>query len=860
MKFNYKKIASILASAIMLSSTVGFAAAASYPTPFVSGGTADGVVVVGANGNDWMAAIDVAQKLSSQVSTTTATTGATATGGDSVNLASSSKLNYLEDLNDGGRTSITSTEMPTLLKSGTFTDDGGTSYTYSQSITVGSSKIEFGTSGGDMDDPIVHVQVGTDAASPLYTYKMNLYKNLDISNSTVKGNDVEILGQKYTIGAGSSTNGKKLVLFGAGVQKTLKEGESTEVTIGGNTHTVTITSITQLSTTNSVYVSVDGGTATSIAQDASARVGGLDIYAKTVIYSAKESTQNSATVSIGSSKITIENGQKVTYGANDDVILGTNCTVASTSTGISSVQVDIAKQKSTQDYLANGDSFVDPVFGGLKVNLVGVVPTLDDTAREEIVIDTDNNLQSKITFATMQSPSTPYTLTYAYDNDTVSTTVWPTLAHASNTNGRNMIQVVEGAAAHENDFYVVNEGDKGMILRIDSIAMTSGSSSNKVVLSDVITGTSYPITLGTGGDTASAVSIGGGQYYLNATPVNVTITWGTGASANNAGTYTTLYPRIQLKNGEFMAILSQYNNLTNNTKYILPDGAETLATTGSELGYTNTTLLEGRLVANINWTVTGIGAKSDANNLILGKLSGISTDSDNAPECNFSNTTGPTILIMEEKKNNDTSYGDFICIPLSTSGTSPMEIAVGEPVFKDTGATFTTKGTDSYKKQALDRYGVFVEYDSSSGTNNKATIKYPNSEMYVDVLFAADAATITPGSAGGNGGQVLVVKDNEVSSYTDKNLLVVGGSCINSVAAKILGSDTPLCAADFTAKTKVGANGYIIKTVASPYNAAKVATLVAGYNKEQTEQAVAALKLGATTDVGSETVYPTVSA
>ena len=35
MKFNFKKIGSIIASSVMLASTIGFAAAANYPAPFV---------------------------------------------------------------------------------------------------------------------------------------------------------------------------------------------------------------------------------------------------------------------------------------------------------------------------------------------------------------------------------------------------------------------------------------------------------------------------------------------------------------------------------------------------------------------------------------------------------------------------------------------------------------------------------------------------------------------------------------------------------------------------------------------------------------------------------------------------------
>ena len=57
-EFNFKKVASILASGAMLASTIGFAAAATFPAPFDSGSA----IVYGANGNvpvDMAAAVNI---------------------------------------------------------------------------------------------------------------------------------------------------------------------------------------------------------------------------------------------------------------------------------------------------------------------------------------------------------------------------------------------------------------------------------------------------------------------------------------------------------------------------------------------------------------------------------------------------------------------------------------------------------------------------------------------------------------------------------------------------------------------------------------------------------------------------------
>ena len=61
MKFNFRKIASTVASTVLIGSTVALAAAASYPAPFASGGVANVGIVYGSNAgsSDLVAATDI---------------------------------------------------------------------------------------------------------------------------------------------------------------------------------------------------------------------------------------------------------------------------------------------------------------------------------------------------------------------------------------------------------------------------------------------------------------------------------------------------------------------------------------------------------------------------------------------------------------------------------------------------------------------------------------------------------------------------------------------------------------------------------------------------------------------------------
>ncbi|PIU76010.1 hypothetical protein COS75_01730, partial [Candidatus Pacearchaeota archaeon CG06_land_8_20_14_3_00_35_12] len=104
----------------------------------------------------------------------------------------------------------------------------------------------------------------------------------------------------------------------------------------------------------------------------------------------------------------------------------------------------------------------------------------------------------------------------------------------------------------------------------------------------------------------------------------------------------------------------------------------------------------------------------------------------------------------------------------------------------------------------------------------------------VDAFVMAPGASVSTAAAGGAVG--YVVRDVDMTS-TDQNkdLIVVGGGCINTVAAKILGSDVPLCGDAAT----IAANQAVIKAAANPVATVtgKVALLIAGYEAADTTKA-----------------------
>jgi hypothetical protein len=147
MKFNLKKVATVLGSALMLGSTAGLALAASYPMPFVSSGSADVAVVIGDNANDAVSlskiTSDLATDLAAQTATGSTTSTSTATGGDSYKIEKTSTKFHLGDYISNITTSnVDEDDMPNLLADGKYLDDNNDEFDYKQKITLNNGTIQ----------------------------------------------------------------------------------------------------------------------------------------------------------------------------------------------------------------------------------------------------------------------------------------------------------------------------------------------------------------------------------------------------------------------------------------------------------------------------------------------------------------------------------------------------------------------------------------------------------------------------------------------------------------------------------------------------------------------------------------------
>ncbi len=174
-------------------------------------------------------------------------------------------------------------------------------------------------------------------------------------------------------------------------------------------------------------------------------------------------------------------------------------------------------------------------------------------------------------------------------------------------------------------------------------------------------------------------------------------------------------------------------------------------------------------------------------------------------------------------------------IGLSTNGVGVNDVAFTWG--KDDQWDDKQLDTDSDVYEDMDYYGVIATTDKGTSSQYTTSISYPDSQVYGEIYVAEESAEITSTSGTTTTTQLgdVLVKDSEVSSVSSKNLIIVGGSCINSAAAHVLGGS--YCGASFTEQTTVGSGQFLLQGVAGAYTSGKIALLVAGYDAPDTVNA-----------------------
>ncbi len=859
----FRKIGSVLASAAMLTSTVALAAAANFPAPYVANGAADVALVYGSTAaiTDLVAVTDVSTFLATELAKQTAT-GSSGTGatpsitGEAAPLFSSGTKLYINDTLSTVKSVVTKSDLPIVLKSGSFSGNVDASYTQTIELGFNPQIIYAGKQPTSDLDPQFLVSTSTTAANYIYNASLTFSKAVNLTHADSEGQDITMFGQKFTIA--SATDETQLVLLKTAEKVSLtNEDPSAEVTISGKTYTIELVSASDTAATVKVTDSEGKSETKEVSENASKKINGVTI---AVTNADETNLKLSANVIAGAEKVKISTtqGSSITIGEEDTVLDGTSTTITGGTTAATKIVASIRAPNSDNDAIIQGASFKDPVFGTFKLNFAGLSISDDDTtAREDIAIKYNGDDKMELTFTNKDGVSKA--IQYAKN--------WTTPGQVElqrDSDGHN-ITVFEKQNLFKDDYVVVGNEESGRLIRVSQISnsTTAGISGDKATFADVFSGDTIETTITSDG--VGTTSIGGKVYDVkyNGTSTDAT-NWVTLNYPDSSGTGAAVaYPTIQTKGGAKVAFYEPLLNVSLNdwdgdvgtnalTTIKIPDGDGytdiTLTAPESQIGVgVSVNVTFGTTTTQLSLNASGVGVPSVAGSIGTLTFNITSAGSINRNSTNLflknpdggANVLLPAIIVFEEKDDN--SLYQALVVTTESGGDSNDGIGVD-----DVKRTWQADGTwdaialasNSKMTKEADLFGTIATVDQGDSDQYKATISYPMEQVFANVYIAENAAEISAGQASTGGATGVTslgsvsVADSDVSSVLGKNLVVVGGSCVNTEAARLLGFTGAGCGADFTTKTGVGAGEYLIETFSR--TGGKVATLVAGYNAPDT--------------------------
>ncbi len=856
MRFNFRKIASTIASTALLGSTVALAAAASYPAPFVQNGQADVAIVYGtlASNTDLVAANDIAQSLSSALADQGGD-GDFTIEGESYALFTGSSPLLLNASLSSVRSSITESNLPTVLADSDFSGNVDAEATFR--INIGSNpRAIFAKEPSSSNDPETGILVGTTAGTYLYNSTVTFNKAVNFADAESEGEDMMLFGKEFTVA--SATDGNSLVLFQSAdtvfLDSTTNPSES--VTIGDETYTVSLVSASDTSATIRVTDSSGDTDQKEINEAASKKILGIEV----AVDNADELGDGTinAQVILGANKLKFTDGSEVQVGSDEDPIEGTQVDFTGNTTTLTGLTVQVFAPSGSEDFITPGNSFPDPVFGGFEVNFIGLE---SDGETEDIEVKTSGNDKMTISFTNWQNKEL---------------TSWEWVNNESG-NSQSMlgdpseweIEVRENAVINESAYAVVGNQDEGYIVKLSDLHNSSSTdyTDDRVTFQNVFDTTqSWDAVLSAEG--TGTVDIGGRSYsvkYLDNRAGDDTQNVRLGYPDTSSNDML-VFPTVQTSSGAMVSFyepltitMNDWDGANNNVSgFVFPDGDDFASTVA---------VSAPQVYLNGNWTIGGVTINLTAGeqtSFTIGPINytvdgtAVNTAKIYLNDMSNSIITRPALVVWEEK--DDANNNNAVIIETGGAGTADNGVGVENVDLtwnKDTDMTGSTYGTSGLQLesnddmyQMMDIWGTIVAVDQSTSDQYTATVSYPDDQVVAQVYITeADAVS----SSGGALGDVVIL-DSEASSMSAKNMVVVGGSCVNTLAANLLfGSSTPQCGANWETETGVSAGEFLIQTFDSPLSGSKVATLVAGYNAEDTTNAAAYLT-GQTVDttVGSK--------
>lgn len=730
---NFKKITAIATSVLMTGMTVGMAAAATYPAPFVDNGVANVAVVYGTGVG--VSSLDMVQAGNIQTSLGSFVKGTTTVEGESYKLEkTSTKFNLGDSIADVVSATIDDDELPTLLEAGIYTDKDNDEFDYTQKVVLANLTLNMWEDNDyKADVPTVGFRIANGANVLNYTVDFTDEPEwTDLETSTLP-----LMGREYYVLDASAVVGTSITLLDSAMSTILSEGET--VTVSGKQVSI------EFIGDNTVKFEVDGELTNSLAEGQTFKLSdGSYLGVKDVLYSSKDAGISKVEFSIGSGKLLLTSGSDVQL--NEDTISDLSVTITNSSSQLSSI---VLQWDAEDDLFVAEDSIVTmPGFEALSLSFTG------------------------LTYPTEES--------FGVEADGDVALVLKSLPLKDSTEDINFLAKDVASATASTNYTLIGK-DSDNLLRTGTVNVTFD------------------------GDTD--------DWFL--------ASWSDGSDAES---YLMQATNFKNESGKQMATF-QYRK----------DGAWADLKVDAEATDTIS-------IGNVELTVGAIdkdaktAAVTDGGSANIDFFNLYSKEGMRVILPTSINASTYSLVLSEEDKNGNIADGQNVTLTLGENANYESSVTAVTPTL---GGTFTeVDDTDMYTNFIYSELATEMSWDKS-GDQYKLTMVYHGDEVMGGVYLASSDAVMSGASALGD----VLVKDSEVATVATKNLVIVGGSCINSAAAKVLGVSEHTCGEAFTAATGVGAGEFLIKGVQDAYTTGKLALVVAGYDAADTANAATYLTM-----------------
>jgi hypothetical protein len=797
-----KRVLAVGAGATMLGATVMGAMAAdlnSYPSMFVEDGTFNGLLVVGENAAavDNLALTDIASSMKYLKAGASSTT---TVEGDAWLVGTSSKKLEMANSNTtsssvAGETirSITTfigDEELGALADGTYATNAN-SYDYQQFLffedtTTTSSLVKYDENDDDVTADFFFVANSQQIGN--YKLEFSSTAQSDVTDAdgaaTTSGDylddfrntDLVLFGKMYSVveatrPTSGDTTSVKLTLMAGASRDTLLEGESNSYKVGDKEYDVSVTFVDATKakfTVNGETTSKLGVGETYVLAD------GSEIGVAEVLYQAYAGGVHSAEFYVGAQKLELRDDNSTVAGGSYNMkvgsedIDGTTVVITGTDDGTTATLSTIEVNMSAEDdyWLGSGDKMSDVIAAAGEENEVLFGGAFD--------IDYQGLSGEKTHDLKLKTSSTRRYDLVLFDGDDNEVKI-PVVYAEGNTNLSQSENAVTGSRTSQ----------KRLIL-------------NETV--DIWKNDYTVITGGTAGD-------GSAKSYL--------------LQYKGSDRQTKTSPKIKFKNMGSSETLeySVTSQTTTGTVATVKLGGYSFIVQNASVMTADDFQVDMDL--NGGGTIAAGAAPGFVDS--YGSLWQLKLDNSAGAE-NFNHTNMTIYQTTPNADDYDNQAPSGVTLLITVTSDPEVRVAQsGLTLVTPTGATEISYGYTSM--------GTFVTLQSPSGDPQELTMEYPMKQRVPQVYFTS-GATSSSTTSGGELTAVTIVDatklDSEVASVTAQNLIAVGGPCVNTVAAELMGSPAD-CAEGFTpgkalVKLWEHANG-------------NMAMLVAGYSGADTRLA-----------------------